>query len=174
MEQLKAIPDAIGYYADRDGNIWSEWVTGKNPRRDNSKMKKMNGRKCGKYIYINLRIKKCVYRSEGIHRLICKAFYGIPSNENLTASHIDGNPNNNKLSNLCWETQKENNYRKKKHGTDDSGYRNSRSKINKKQLIKIRKMLNDGKKTHKEIGDIFGVNRVFITKIKNGYRYANC
>jgi len=52
------------------------------------------------------------------------------------------------------------------HGTDDRGYRNKRSLITKDQLLKIRNLLLEGKLTHKEIGNLFGVNRVFI---KNKY-----
>jgi len=47
------------------------------------------------------------------------------------------------------------------------------SLITKDQLLKIRNLLLEGKLTHKEIGNLFGVNRVFIKKINTGYRYKD-
>ena len=89
----------------------------------------------------------------------------------MTASHLNGIRDDNRLENLKWETMSENHHRKKEHGTDDRGYKNSRALINKEQLEKIWELLKDGKKTHKEIGEMFGVGRAFITKINNKYRY---
>jgi len=108
-----------------------------------------------------------------VHRLICIAYHGQPPYEAVTVSHLDGNWRNNKPENLAWESMGENHDRKKEHGTDDIGIKNSRASIDVDTLIKIRKLLKQSSLTHKEIGEKFGLDRVFITKIANGYRYKN-
>ena len=40
-----------------------------------------------------------------------------------------------------------------------------------KQYNEIMELLKQKKLTHKKIGELFNVNRVFITKINNKYRY---
>ena len=89
----------------------------------------------------------------------------------MVCSHINGNWRDNRPVNLIWETQAENILKKKEHGTDDTGFKNSRSKITLEQLVEIRKLLAEKELTHEKIGDIFGVNRVFITKISTNARY---
>jgi len=52
----------------------------------------------------------------GIHRLVLMAFIGMPQ-AGHEASHLDGDTNNNHISNLKWETHADNMARKIKHGT---------------------------------------------------------
>ena len=170
--ELAKISGYSGYFVGEDGNIYSFWTMGSNAHIDyNKEPRKLKGGLTGAgYLHVTLKKSTNIYISKDIHRLICKAFYGESS---LTSSHKDGNKFNNKLSNLIYETYSDNIKRKLLHGTDDRSYNNSRAKINKKQLKEIKKLLNDGKLTHKEIGEKFSVNRVFITKINCGHRYNN-
>lgn len=46
---------------------------------------------------------------KGIHRLMMEAFNPIEGMENLVVNHLDENPKNNTLENLCWATTVENN-----------------------------------------------------------------
>lgn len=172
MEQnLKPIPGFTGYFADKSGNIYSQWAT-RGIRKEG--FRKLNPSKWPNgYKFVNLKIAPHTYYSTGVHRLVCLAFYGKPPKENYTASHLDGNRTNNNLDNLIWESLSDNHKRKIKHGTHDRGYNNSRAKINKEQLVEIRRLLEGGELTHEQIGERFGVNRVFITKINTGYRYKD-
>ena len=43
-----------------------------------------------------------------VHRLVLSAFYPRPDMSEMTVDHIDGNPNNNKASNLRWLTNADN------------------------------------------------------------------
>ena len=43
-----------------------------------------------------------------VHRLVCEAFHGSPSDRHLVCMHMDENPSNNRPENLKWGTQKEN------------------------------------------------------------------
>jgi hypothetical protein len=168
---VKSIPGFEGYFADKTGNIYSQWS---NHGISLDKMHKLKPAKYSNgYLFVNLRIAKYTYFSTGVHRLVCLAFYGPPVDKNFTASHIDGDRTNNKLENLIWESQSDNLKRKFLHGTHDRGYNNSRAKITKEQLNEIRILLEEKKLTHKQIGKKFNVNRVFVTKINNGYRYKD-
>ena len=166
---LKPIPNAPGYYAGEDGNIYGNLPIGK------SKIGKLRQLKpgiqsTGKYYVVSVK-KDGIRKTHRVHRLICETFHGTPSDTKLTVSHLDGNWKNNIPSNLKWESYSDNLNHKKEHGTDDNGYKNSRAKINKEQLLLIRKLLSEKELTHKQIGNIFNVSRVFITKIANRYRY---
>ena len=51
-----------------------------------------------------------------VHRLVLAAFVG-PCPEGMQCRHLDGNPANNAVQNLCWGTCSENNLDKLRHGT---------------------------------------------------------
>lgn len=165
------IPGYDGYLAGEDGNIYSFWIKGKNARIDYSKgirrKLKPNVGTSG-YFGVCLKHNNGTIKLNMVHRIICLAFYG---KSQLPCSHLDGNRLNNKIANLIYETCFDNIKRKLIHGTHDRGYKNSRSKINKKQLNEIRNLLQEKDLTHKQIGERFNVNRVFITKINCKYRY---
>jgi len=70
----------------------------------------------GGYIRVNLGGQKKL-----VHRFVLETFVG-PCPEGMEARHLDGNPANNRLSNLCWSTHKENVRDQYKHGTAVFGY----------------------------------------------------
>lgn len=51
-----------------------------------------------------------MYRGKNykIHRLVCEAFHGQPTNDRPVVIHIDEDATNNRPENLKWGTQKEN------------------------------------------------------------------
>ena len=51
-----------------------------------------------------------------VHRLVLEAFVG-PCPEGMEACHNDGNPSNNHVNNLRWDTQSENMNDRVKHGS---------------------------------------------------------
>lgn len=164
MVTFKLIPGSENYYAGSDGEIYSNF---------GKRFKKLvkSTQTTEKYYVVSIIING-VRKSQRVHRVVCLTYHGIPTDK-MAASHLNGNWKDNRPENLAWETYSENNNRKKEHGTDDIGTKNSRAKIDIATLIKIRVLLEQGELTHLEIGKIFGLGRVFITKIKNGHRYKN-
>lgn len=55
-------------------------------------------------------------RTFAIHPLVLKTFCGLPP-LGLECCHNDGNPTNNELSNLRWDTRSNNNLDRVRHGT---------------------------------------------------------
>lgn len=55
-----------------------------------------------------------------VHRLLLEAFRG-PCPAGFESSHLDGSRTNNVLSNLIWESKKDNNARRIEHGTQTRG-----------------------------------------------------
>lgn len=97
--------------------------------------------------YLTLKIHRDGYlqvslRSDGraklvqVHRLVALAWHGKPrSGEEVR--HLDGSRTNNKASNLCWGTPKENAADRRLHGTDRLGERHGKSKLSPGQVKEI-------------------------------------
>lgn len=54
-----------------------------------------------------------------VHRLVLEAFRG-PAPDGMEACHNDGKPTNNRLENLRWDTQSENQLDRVRHGTHNN------------------------------------------------------
>jgi hypothetical protein len=70
-----------------------------------------------------LRVSLSRNRDEYVHTMVLETFAG-PRPAGHQASHLDGNPANNWILNLKWETPTENNSWKRFHGTAAIGERN--------------------------------------------------
>lgn len=162
---IKEIPGFPGYYADTDGNVWSTH-TG-----DLKKLKPTA--RGGGYLAVNL-CKDLKVSTKKIARLILETFEG-PCPEGLESCHNDGNKNNNKLSNLRWDTGSNNCLDKVKHGTmpDINGEKNPMVKLNNEIVKDIKCLLEKTNMTHEAIGKIFDVGRACITKINLGLRWRH-
>lgn len=83
-----------------------------------------------------------------LHRLVLTAFRG-DCPDGMEGCHNDGNPSNNNLENLRWDTRKNNHADKKKHGTWPGGENNNASKLKNKQVLEIRADHKKGMSTYK-------------------------
>lgn len=101
-----------------------------------------------------------------VHRLVLFTFVGEPPSPLMQASHLDGNIENNALSNLKWATIKENHAHKKLHGTYQIGTKNSFSKLNEDQVTEILRLDQTGVKSI-ELARMFDVCYKTIREIVN-------
>ena len=72
-----------------------------------------------------------------VHRLVLLAFVGEPPSGHQ-ACHNDGNPNNNYLSNLRWDSCRNNQLDRKRHGTALDGEKHPNAKLTDVQGLAIR------------------------------------
>jgi hypothetical protein len=100
------------------------------------------------------------------HRLVLEAFSGLPS-PGMQCCHCDGNPANNALGNLRWDTPEGNSADMVKHGTRRSGERAPSRKLSQEQVNSIRRQRASGARL-KELAREFGVDQSCISKICRG------
>jgi hypothetical protein len=103
-----------------------------------------------------------------VHRLVASAFLIAPDNAECVR-HIDGNPANNRASNLAWGTYRENEDDKRNHGTWDL---RRNGKLSESDRVTIRELSNSGT-SQKTIAAQFGVSRPTITRLVNGTIWGN-
>jgi hypothetical protein len=136
----KEIFEFPGYWIYEDGRVWSD--------------SKLPANSCGKFLMQSLdkdgyvRYKLYVdgtYCRKFAHRLVLEAFVG-PCPEGMECRHLDGNPQNNHVSNLCWGTKEENQADKRRHGTHfhPIGEKNGSSKLSRQEVVEILDLVRHG------------------------------
>ena len=98
-----------------------------------------------------------------VHQLVALTFLG-PRPKGMEVCHNDGNPLNNAVSNLRYDTRRENILDKYRQG---GAYK----KLTVEDVRKIRQMLGEGQ-TGKSIAKVFGVNETSISCVKRRKTFA--
>lgn len=114
---MKTIPGFPNYSITKDGQVWSK------PRRGSSTkglyLRPASKKKGYLFVVLYKERKKC---QRHIHSLVLETYIGsCPIG--MQCRHLDGNPQNNNLDNLCWGTPKENQQDRFVHGTSNLGRR---------------------------------------------------
>jgi hypothetical protein len=104
-----------------------------------------------------------------IHRLVLETFVG-PRPKGMEACHKDDNPWNNRVDNLRWDTPKNNQADKIKHGTDARGEKSINSKLNWEQINEIRELYKNKIYYQYELANIYNVSQMEICRIINNKR----
>jgi len=95
------------------------------------------------YQYVTLRSPGGGKKSHAVHRLVLKAFVELrPSGKQV--AHGDGDPANNRASNLRWATSKENIDDRTRHGRTARGEENAASKLDRHAVKTIKRMKDCG------------------------------
>lgn len=104
-----------------------------------------------------------------VHKLILTTFVG-PCPFGMECRHLNGIRTDNRLCNLKWGTRSENVKDAIKHKTHkipyNKGSKHGRAKLNDWKIRVIRRLLEDGYLTQKEIANIFEINEPAISKIQ--------
>jgi len=112
-------------------------------------------------------------KSYCVHRLVAKAFLGLPK-EKHEVNHIDGNPQNNEVSNLEWVTKSDNIKHAYRIGLKSlKGESHNQNKLTEKQVLKIRKLYAEKKYNTVELAKKFKVCRPNISLIVNRKNWSH-
>lgn len=106
-----------------------------------------------------------------IHRLVLNAFVG-PRPGGMVCCHNNGNPHDNRLKNLRWDTQTNNHLDKRRHGTAAWGERNPQAKLTRNQVVEIRERVAAGE-LQRVVGAEFGVTQPTVSEICSGKNWTH-
>lgn len=105
-----------------------------------------------------------------IHRLVLET-YGGPCPPGMECRHLDGDPSNNKRSNLEWGTRQENTDDKKLHGTVPKGEVCKTAVLKADDVIAIREVY--GTISSRKLAKKYGVSHTAIIRAAKGTKWAH-
>jgi hypothetical protein len=156
LVEYKDVPGFPGYKVGDDGSVWSfrNCGSGYKKLRDVPRAVKKHIGKHG-YPYVGLSKSGRTYRKD-VHKLVMLAFIG-PRPPGGHTRHLDGDPSNSALSNLCYGSPAENAADRIRHGDDRRGERRPSAKLTEKDVVWMRLGYSTGK-TVKEMAKVLGVS----------------
>ena len=169
MANAVRITEYPNYYITRDGRVWSGPRRNLIGRRLKGKWLKSN---LGSHGYATVDLFKGGKRKTLlIHRLILEAYVG-PCPDGMECRHLDGDPVNNNLENLCWGTSFENTRDAIKHGTHKPppalrDRLNPNTKLIRQNVMEIRDLWSCGLFRQREIARLYGVAQATIWAVIN-------
>jgi hypothetical protein len=111
-----------------------------------------------------------VQKERLVHHLVLETFVGLCP-DSMETRHLNGNPSDNRLVNLCWGTPKENGKDKARHGTRVHGEDHGCSVLTMGQVNEIRGRLSSGE-SHTVIAQDYPVSRSLVSQIARGEKWA--
>jgi hypothetical protein len=150
------------YRVGDDGSVWSRKVMGSRGVLGKWKQLAKFKDQCG-YWYV------CIGNTDGtratryVHSLVLTAFVG-PRPADMVCAHGDGDPGNNRVSNLRWATKVENAADRRRHGRTKVP---KPIKLTEGQVAVAIELIKSGR-TYADIGRQFGVSYQTIKMIGNG------
>jgi hypothetical protein len=154
--ESKELKDIPGYWIHSDGRLWSE--------KTQKFLKDSRGGYKGKYRKYQFCLKNKKQKIKYVHRLLME-YFGPPAPEGCNeVNHIDGNTENNCLSNLEWVSSSENT----RHGVRTGLF--SRVLLTIEQVKEIKAKFKEEPNYHGKIADIareYGVSHRVISSIKH-------
>jgi hypothetical protein len=169
VEQYRDIEGFTGYRVGSHGTVWSRRRFGRyGGLAETWRRMKPNQRATG-YLLVGL-CHNGVMKPRFVHRLVLAAFVG-PRPEGMEGCHNDGNPANNMVENLRWDTRKGNFSDKVAHGTHNRGERHNMVRITEADVHEIRRLYATGHYTHADIGKMFLVSKQHVGDILRGKKW---
>ena len=98
------VPDALRLYGEwrRVPGFWKIWASDLGYIMTEGADRVRDAKLSGDYQYVN-----CNGNNDATHLLVCRAFHGRPTLEQVSGDHIDRKRSNNCAANLRWATWKE-------------------------------------------------------------------
>lgn len=105
------------------------------------------------------------------NRLVLEAFVG-PCPDGMECCHNDGDPSDNRLENLRWDTHLNNQRDMLQHKTNNAGSRHGMSKLTEADVAEIKMQFAAGRR-RKEIAAEFGIRHDYVAAVANGRRWKH-
>ena len=109
-----------------------------------------------------------IKRTMTVHRLVCMAFYGLPTIPHAQVRHLDGNVQNSQPDNLCWGTQEENWRDRRAHGNGCEGEKHHAAKFTDEERSHIRWAIEKGLCSQKQAARALAVSQSSIGEMMKG------
>lgn len=170
MPKLQELARFPGYYVDEDGNFYSQHFKRWGLLRSHApRLLKTVLFTTG---YKMARVTDGISEKRlSVAALVLESFVGPKPTDKHEVRHLDGNRQNNALSNLRWGTSKENYADKRRHGTDQIGSRNGQSKLTETDVLQVRTMLSTV--TQRAVAKWFGVSQRAINFVSVGQHWKH-
>lgn len=174
MKIWKEIPEFDGYEVSNFGEVrcWKS-QNGRGERSEKPRLLKQSQFAGRPYWRVSLyRDKKPHIRR--VHQLVLEAFVG-PCSEGMECCHNDGNPSNNQVDNLRWDTKRANMDDQRTHKTLARGERSALAKISESKAKEIKEALaNDsGYGSIRRIAEKTGATYRTVAEIKYGHSWRH-
>lgn len=172
MTIWKSIPDFYEYEVSDEGQV-----------RRAIETKTCAGKVIPKHTILKPKIKSNGYTEYGLknddgikkyvlgHRLVAITFLGKQPKRGYIVCHNNGIRNDNRVSNLRWDTNSGNQLDKVSHGTDSNGSKHPLAKLSTEQVCLVIQMWNNGL-SQSAIARHFEVVPHTINRIVNGKSYV--
>ena len=161
--RMRSLPGFPGYFVTDNGCVlsirargWPQTVT----------LLKRRASRDG-YLLVNL-VARRKRRAYLVHRLVLEAFVG-PCPDGMQCRHLNSNPSDNRLANLCWGTPSENAKDAIRNGTHVSvkwhGQAHPMAKLTRAQVLKIEHLYRTGSYKQIDLAEKFDVSATAIGAI---------
>jgi DNA-binding CsgD family transcriptional regulator len=165
------LPEFPDYRIGDDGSVYRRWDYGPGIGFQWRRLGGTKNHSGGRVVFLT--------RADGtgatrpIHRLVLEAFVG-PRPEGTECCHNDGNPANNRLENLRWDTHRANMQDTIKHGTRAPvfGTHSANARLDEARVATICDLIRAGERAT-TIARQFGVSRAAINNIKDGKSWVH-
>ncbi|MFN0081674.1 MAG: NUMOD4 domain-containing protein [Ferruginibacter sp.] len=117
-----------------------------------------------------------------IHRLVAHYFLPVPAPGKTLVAHLDFNKLNNEVKNLKWMTPEENQkhqlispfvLEEKRRRAEEGTYTSTTTKLTVTKVMLLKKLLNEGRKTVKQLSKQFRVSDMQIIRIRRGENWKD-
>ena len=163
IDDFRPIPGFQSYLASRDGVILSM-------KYGRPKILSQGTVKRGYKVVILRELLKS--HTKLVHHLVLFTFVG-PKPKGMSCCHGDGNPANNHIENLRWDTAKANAQDAIKHGTILRGEKQPNSKLTAEQVALIKSSYASGGLFQKDLAEAYGVSVACISSVIRGTRWKS-
>ena len=164
---MKPIPGFPGYYADADGNILSD-------RLGAVRILHTVIHRGYPHVFVRTGRGNDTVRKLPVHSLVLLTYAGRREPWQV-CRHLNGDPCDNRLANLCWGSHQENAMDAIRHGTAAClrhGEDHAAAKLRNNDIPRIRHMVACGAR-RADVGARFGITARHVGNIVNGVTWAH-